>query len=337
MIIQFFSLPFLTPQLIPKFTQQFPSLPTPTIILYMDIILQYWKMKRTSNFGLPLIKVVTQDTIEEIQMAHRNDILRLRVHLERIRNLSYMICRREKMKRTWLTCHREIVQRALSLATGVQEKVTNGTSHNLLPNHVARVPDELVSLARNVISSNIIYNDETEAEKMMSKRVIKELNRLAKVDQLRKRSPNPYERKYMKGQLKSRDVDTNESEHQKLSLKKTTPTKINGSKVNGSSLLIRSPAKSPLSPSKTSPSSTENLSSRSLLMKSPIKSHSKNRNPQSMLQPVSTRSTDGKKRRIVSVSKRVLAPTTTAVIKFEEEDECTSDANDDGRQVCCLN
>ena len=86
------------------------------MILYIDVILQYWKMKRTSNFALPLIKVVTQDTIEEIKLAHRNDILRLRVHLERIRNLSYMICRREKMKRSWLMVHRDIVQLTLSLA-----------------------------------------------------------------------------------------------------------------------------------------------------------------------------------------------------------------------------
>ena len=247
-ILSFFPVRLLL-QLIPKFTQQFPSLSSPTIILYMDIILQYWKMKRTSNFGLPLIKVVTQDTIEEIQMAHRNDILRLRVHLERIRNLSYMICRREKMKRTWLTCHREIVQLALSLATGVRDKVTNGgASHSLFPNHVTRVPDELLSLARNVISSNVIYNEETEADKMRSKRVIKELNRLAKIDQLRKRSPNPYERKYMKGQLKRREIlpDGSFSDEEKT-FKRTTPTKINGSKVNGSSLLIRSPTKSPLS------------------------------------------------------------------------------------------
>lgn len=306
----------------------------------MDMILQYWKMKRTSNFGLPLIKVVTQDTIEEIQMAHRNDILRLRVHLERIRNLSYMITRREKMKRSWLTCHREIVQLALSLATGVQQKVTNGGSHSLFPNHVSGVPEELLGLARNVISSNVIYNEETEADKLRSKRVIKELNRLAKVDQLRKRSPNPYERKYMKGQLKRREVrdEDDDCRDQESLLKQATPTKINGSKVNGSSLLIRSPMKSPLSPAKTSPSSTENLSSRSLLLKSPIKSHNKNRDPQSLLQPVSTRSSDGQKnRRLNSSPKKVLNPDSAAVIKLEDDDDRSSDCNDDVKQVCCLN
>jgi hypothetical protein len=313
----------------------------------MDIILQYWKMKRTSNFGLPLIKVVTQDTIEEIQMAHRNDILRLRVHLERIRNLSYMICRREKMKRSWLTCHRQIVQLALTLATDVHKKSTNGNGRSLFKPHV---PDELLGLARNVISSNVIYKEETEADKVRSKRVIKELNRLAKIDQLRKRSPNPYQRKYMNGQLKRRtdgrpdqDDDDDDEHHfsdHKIPLK-TSATRINHSKVNGSSLLIRSPKKTPLSPAKTSPSSTENLNS--LLRKSPIKSHNtKHRDPQSLLQPVTTRSSDVKRKRHSSSSpKKVLKAATksAAVIRMKEEDEDEECADDphDRQPACCLN
>lgn len=298
------------------------------------MILQYWKQKRTSNFGLPLIKVVTQDTIEEIQMAHRNDILRLRVHLERIRNLSYMICRREKIKRSWLTSHREIVQLALSLATDVQQKVANSGCRTPHSDHVSRVPDEMVHLARNVINSNVIYNQETEADKLRAKQVIKELNRLSKRDQLRKRSPNPYEKKYMKGPLKRREQEADHSlTGSDVSPHKTTPTKINGSKVNGSSLLIRSPGKSPLSPAKT-PSSSENLKSCSLLLKSAgLKSHHKHRDPQSLLQPVSTRSADGKKNRKISpTNMRVL--NTPPVIKSEDS---VIHEPDEMKQVCCLN
>lgn len=312
--------------MIPKFSQKFPSLSSCSITLYIDIILQYWKMKRTSNFGLPLIKVVTQDTIEEIQQAHRNDILRLRVHLERIRNLSYMICRREKIKRSWLSSHREIVQLALSLATNVHEQAANGSSYRPLhSDQTSRVPDDMVCLARKVISSNNIYNQESEGDKSQVKRVIKELNRLSRMDQLRKRSPNPYEKKYLKGQLKRREQDDDLSDSQS-SPHKTTPTKINGSKVNGSSLLVRSPGKSPLSPAKT-PSSSENLKSCSLLIKSPLKSHHKHRDPQSLLRPVvSTRSADGKK------SRKILH--TPPVIK--SEDSLVEEA-DEMKQVCCLN
>lgn len=296
------------------------------------MILQYWKQKRTSNFGLPLIKVVTQDTIEEIQMAHRNDILRLRVHLERIRNLSYMICRREKIKRSWLTSHREIVQLALSLATDVQQKVANGGCRSPQLDHMSRVPDEMVHLARNVINSNVIYNQETEVDKLRAKQVIKELNRLSKRDQLRKRSPNPYEKKYMKGQLKRREQDADHSlTDSDVSLHKTTPTKINGSKVNGSSLLVRSPGKSPLSPAKT-PSSSENLKSCSLLLKSAgLKSHHKIRDPQSLLRPVSTRSADGKKNRKISPTQMCNTP---PAIKSEDS---VIDEPDEMKQVCCLN
>ena len=75
-------------------------------------------------------------------------------------------------------------------------------------------------------------------------------------------------------------------------------------------------------------------------MKSPIKSHIRNRDPQSLLQPVSTRSSGGKKnRRINSSLKKVLNPASATGIKLEEDEDCTRDGNDDVRQQqgCCLN
>jgi hypothetical protein len=85
---------------------------------FIDFVLQYWKLKRTSNYGASLIKLTSSAQFEEQQQQQRTDILRLRVDLERIRNLSYMICRREKVKRNWLSAHQSSVEQALTHFTG---------------------------------------------------------------------------------------------------------------------------------------------------------------------------------------------------------------------------
>ena len=235
-----------------------------------------------------------------------------------------MICRREKIKRSWLTTHRDIVQRALDLATS---KVTNGTP---------AVPAEMVQLARNVIRSNVIYDHETEADRLRSKRVIKELNRLAKVDQLRKRPPNPYEKKYTNIQLKRRG-DTPEipshDPHVVVPFKKT-PTKINGSKVNGSSLLLKSVSKSLLSPKKSSSSSENRNTCRHKHLKSPIKSQHKNRDPRSLLQPFSTRSTEGNKKKRPNEQIKNMS---NIRIKHEDEGCGSGDGFEEEKPACCVN
>jgi len=87
---------------------------------FIDFVLQYWKLKRTSNYGASLIKLTSSAQFEEQQQQQRTDILRLRVDLERIRNLSYMICRREKVKRNWLSAHQTAVENALTTFAGKQ-------------------------------------------------------------------------------------------------------------------------------------------------------------------------------------------------------------------------
>ncbi|XP_075716569.1 protein Jade-1 [Rhinoderma darwinii] len=71
-----------------------------------DFIYQYWKLKRKTNFNKPLI---TPKKDEEDNLAKREqDFLirrlqlftHLRQDLERVRNLTYMVTRREKMKRS---------------------------------------------------------------------------------------------------------------------------------------------------------------------------------------------------------------------------------------------
>uniref|UniRef100_A0A7N4NI42 Protein Jade-1 n=1 Tax=Sarcophilus harrisii TaxID=9305 RepID=A0A7N4NI42_SARHA len=72
----------------------------------VDFLYQYWKLKRKVNFNKPLI---TPKRDEEDNLAKREqDVLfrrlqlftHLRQDLERVRNLTYMVTRREKIKRS---------------------------------------------------------------------------------------------------------------------------------------------------------------------------------------------------------------------------------------------
>ncbi|XP_062864155.1 protein Jade-1 [Trichomycterus rosablanca] len=72
----------------------------------VDFLFQYWKLKRKTNFNQPLI---TPKREEEESLARREQevLLRrlrlfthLRQDLERVRNLTYMVTRREKIKRS---------------------------------------------------------------------------------------------------------------------------------------------------------------------------------------------------------------------------------------------
>uniref|UniRef100_A0A3B4DLB8 Protein Jade-1 n=1 Tax=Pygocentrus nattereri TaxID=42514 RepID=A0A3B4DLB8_PYGNA len=89
---------FVTPDDVAKHLR----LPLETV----DFLFQYWKLKRKANFNQPLI---TPKREEEESLARREQevLLRrlrlfthLRQDLERVRNLTYMVTRREKIKRS---------------------------------------------------------------------------------------------------------------------------------------------------------------------------------------------------------------------------------------------
>ncbi|KAM9329357.1 protein Jade-1 [Gastrophryne carolinensis] len=89
-----------------------------------DYIYQYWKLKRKANFNKPLI---TPKKDEEDNLAKREqDFLirrlqlftHLRQDLERVRNLTYMLTRREKMKRS--VC--KVQEQIFNLCTKVMEQ-----------------------------------------------------------------------------------------------------------------------------------------------------------------------------------------------------------------------
>ncbi|KAL2098461.1 hypothetical protein ACEWY4_004941 [Coilia grayii] len=86
-----------------------------------DLLFQYWKLKRRANFNQPL---VTPKREEEESLARREQevLLRrlrlfthLRQDLERVRNLTYMVTRREKIKRSVCRVQEQIFQQHIRL------------------------------------------------------------------------------------------------------------------------------------------------------------------------------------------------------------------------------
>ncbi|XP_015200359.2 protein Jade-1 isoform X2 [Lepisosteus oculatus] len=87
----------------------------------VDFIYQFWKLKRKANFNKPLI---TPKKDEEDNLAKREqDVLfrrlqlftHLRQDLERVRNLTYMVTRREKMKRSVCRVQEQILHHHVRL------------------------------------------------------------------------------------------------------------------------------------------------------------------------------------------------------------------------------
>ncbi|XP_040007238.1 protein Jade-1 isoform X3 [Xiphias gladius] len=78
------------------------GLPVPQV----DFLYQFWKLKRKANFNRPLV-TLKRDEVDNLAQQEQDVLYRrlklfthLRQDLERVRNLCYMVTRREKMKHT---------------------------------------------------------------------------------------------------------------------------------------------------------------------------------------------------------------------------------------------
>ncbi|XP_075065867.1 E3 ubiquitin-protein ligase Jade-2 isoform X2 [Mixophyes fleayi] len=87
----------------------------------VDFIYQYWKLKRKANFNKPLLTPKT-DEVDDLAQQEQDVLYRrlklfthLRQDLERVRNLCYMITRREKMKHSICKLEEQIFQLQMKL------------------------------------------------------------------------------------------------------------------------------------------------------------------------------------------------------------------------------
>ncbi|KAG5848185.1 hypothetical protein ANANG_G00095780 [Anguilla anguilla] len=97
----------------------------------VDFLFQYWKLKRRANFNRPLL-TPRKDEEDDLAKREQDVLLRrlklfthLRQDLERVRNLTYMVTRREKIKRSMCRVHEQIFHHHVRL---LEEKRLSGVS-----------------------------------------------------------------------------------------------------------------------------------------------------------------------------------------------------------------
>lgn len=180
-------------------------------------------MKRLANYGNSLIKMTFEEKFQEQLKSHKNRILLLRYHLERLRTLTYMVCRREKIKQNWLNTQREILQKTSNLVDNPDLSIKSDggqslsmehqklfskiiTHHSIYPeksdsNVLDRNSTEKMPVAQHAINNNPETEATTSAitkrrssENSITNSLLRQLKRL-------KRSPiskqNPYARVYL--------------------------------------------------------------------------------------------------------------------------------------------
>ncbi|XP_074528231.1 protein Jade-1 isoform X2 [Halichoeres trimaculatus] len=97
----------------------------------VDFLYQFWKMKRKSNFNRPLV-TLKRDEVDNLAQQEQDVLYRrlklfthLRQDLERVRNLCYMVTRREKMKHTLCDLQEKIFHLQIQL---LEEDIAGGLS-----------------------------------------------------------------------------------------------------------------------------------------------------------------------------------------------------------------
>ncbi|XP_029447998.1 protein Jade-1 isoform X2 [Rhinatrema bivittatum] len=160
----------------------------------VEFLFQYWKLKRKANFNKPLI---TPKKDEEDNLAKREqDVLirrlqlftHLRQDLERVRNLTYMVTRREKIKRSVCKVQEQIFNLYTKLME--QEKISGvPSSHSLetilLFNTQPVSPDapQIEDLKwhsaffRKQLGSSLVCSAKTSLERERTRKRLENINR----------------------------------------------------------------------------------------------------------------------------------------------------------------
>nr|XP_015816977.2 protein Jade-1 [Nothobranchius furzeri] len=100
-------------------------------LLQVDFLYQFWKLKRKGNFNQPLV-TLKRDEVDNLAQQEQDVLYRrlklfthLRQDLERVRNLCYMVTRREKMKHSLCDIQEKIFHLQIQL---LEEDMAGGLS-----------------------------------------------------------------------------------------------------------------------------------------------------------------------------------------------------------------
>uniref|UniRef100_A0A3Q4MH98 Jade family PHD finger 2 n=1 Tax=Neolamprologus brichardi TaxID=32507 RepID=A0A3Q4MH98_NEOBR len=106
----------------------------------VDYLYQFWKLKRKANFNRPLV-TLKRDEVDNLAQQEQDVLYRrlklfthLRQDLERVRNLCYMVTRREKMKHTLCDLQEKIFHLQIQL---LEEDMAGGKGETKCEHAVA--------------------------------------------------------------------------------------------------------------------------------------------------------------------------------------------------------
>ena len=86
----------------------------------VEVISKYWMLKRRAGGNKPLLSPRSDDetsTIrgEDTERDRMKQLVNIRQDLERVRNLAYMVSRREKMSRTYVKMREQVLEKQLAI------------------------------------------------------------------------------------------------------------------------------------------------------------------------------------------------------------------------------
>uniref|UniRef100_T1J3Y0 PHD finger protein rhinoceros n=1 Tax=Strigamia maritima TaxID=126957 RepID=T1J3Y0_STRMM len=176
----------------------------------VDFILNYWKLKRTAAYGKPLIPPRWEevDGLDREEQDNLHAKMRMFVHLrqdlERVRNLCYMVNKREKLNNKWFRLREEIFHKQIA-ALDVPQHLSEKDQRSIV--HASRgdsIYDKLYSWDLNRCL------DPKDKESSSTPYKSKLLNGVVK-KQLEKQ-PNPYAKTYVNGRQRRGATEPPESQ-----------------------------------------------------------------------------------------------------------------------------
>lgn len=182
----------------------------------VDCIYQYWKLKRRANFNKPLLTPKAEESNllcrqqEDSLYARMKMFVHLRQDLERVRNLCYMVNRREKLNRSLFKLREDVFKKQVALLSNKAAKFTDKERNAIVQaNHSDNVYDRLYSSdyekfpIMNSIVSVLEGKDCPPGDLTPQKRQVKKPEKVVVTspDKMQKTTnqPNPYAKHYFNG------------------------------------------------------------------------------------------------------------------------------------------
>lgn len=183
-----------------------------TLNQIVSLIFQYWKLKRISNYGNSLIKLTCAENFEKQLKSWKNRILSFRFLFERLRTLTYMLIKRERLKQAWVATQKDIIESVFSLIDQKMNDPNNEQPNTLKASHQ--------KLFLKLINHNSIYKQNYTTRKLGNDNILENtnstINRLiSEIKNLdrHKSIVNPYAKYYINSTKSRKLLLDNKSNH----------------------------------------------------------------------------------------------------------------------------